>query len=143
MTSLWGMTPRQSIEAECARRGRAEVVGGCVELLRGRQSDEQLLLALGGPPARHYLTGATPPDYWLRVWATRGLLWAWSDEASPALRTALADEHWRVREMALKVVARHLVGDVLPAVQELRSDPGKRVRAAAERAVVRMIASRA
>lgn len=138
MTSLWGMTPRQSIEAECARRGRAEVVAGCVELLRGRPSDEQLLLALGGPPARHHLSGAMPPDYWLRVWATRGLLWAWSDEAAPALETALADDHWRVREMALKVVARHLLGDALPAVQALRSDASARVRAVADRAVVRL-----
>jgi hypothetical protein len=60
--------------------------------------------------------------------AIRGLLWAWDSAVSIALR----DESWRVREMAAKV-ARHLVGDALPAVVELRDDPVPRVRAAAQR----------
>jgi hypothetical protein len=37
--------------------------------------------------------------------------------------------------MAVKVVARHVLGDALPAVAELRDDPVPRVRAAAGRAV--------
>lgn len=41
--------------------------------------------------------------------------------------------------MAAKVVARHLLGDALPVVAELRDDPLARVRAAASRAVVRLI----
>jgi hypothetical protein len=73
--------------------------------------------------------------YWLRVWGTRGLLWAWDGNAVDALHGALSDPAWRVREMAAKVVARHLVGDLLSAVAELRDDPVPRVQAAASRAV--------
>jgi hypothetical protein len=50
----------------------------------------------------------------------------------------MSDEAWRVREMAAKVTARHLVGDALPEVLALRDDPVPRVRAAAERAVARI-----
>jgi HEAT repeat protein len=78
------------------------------------------------------------PPYWHRVWAARGLLWAWDGTALPALREALRDDAWRVREMAAKVVARNLVGDALPDVEPLRRDPVPRVRAAAARAVVRL-----
>jgi hypothetical protein len=53
----------------------------------------------------------------------------------------MADEAWRVREMAAKVVARHRVGDAFAAVSRLRSDQVPRVRAAAERAVVTLTAS--
>lgn len=45
--------------------------------------------------------------------------------------------------MAAKVVARHKLGDALPAVSGLRSDPVPRVRAAAERAVAALTAARA
>jgi HEAT repeat protein len=54
---------------------------------------------------------------------------------------ALADEHWRVREMAAKVVARHRIGAALDRVAELRDDPVPRVRAAAERAIVKITAA--
>lgn len=54
------------------------------------------------------------------------------------MRTALRDEAWRVREMAAKVVARHLVGGLLADVLPLRDDPVPRVRVAAARAVVRI-----
>jgi len=133
--SYWGVTPRQSVEAECERRGKDAVVAGCIELLMGRATDDALVAALGGPPASEGSAGV-PQPYWLRVWAARGLLWAWDDAALPALTRALADENWRVREMAAKVVARHLLGDALPAVVELRADPVQRVRAAASRAVL-------
>jgi HEAT repeat protein len=48
---------------------------------------------------------------------------------------ALADEAWRVREMAAKVVARRRLGDALTAVAALQQDPVPRVRAAAARAL--------
>jgi hypothetical protein len=38
--SFWGLTPRESIEMECARRGTAEVLTGCVELLGRQGADE-------------------------------------------------------------------------------------------------------
>jgi HEAT repeat protein len=137
--SHWGMTPRQSIEQECARRGKAEVVAGCIELLSGREADAELIIALGGPPGRAVVAGDQAwPDYWLRVWAARGLLWAWDDQALACLEAALDDDAWRVREMALKVVARHRLSDVVVKVADLREDPVARVRAAAQRALVRL-----
>ncbi len=88
------------------------------------------------------LTERPANRYWLRVWALRGLLWAWDDRALPALLDALADEHWRPREMAAKVAARHLQGDALPALVELAArDPVRRVRAAASRAVALLTAA--
>jgi HEAT repeat protein len=73
--------------------------------------------------------------YWLRVWGARGLLWAYDDTAEAALLAALSDDAWRVREMAAKVVARHLVGEAMPALAQLVHDPVARVRDAATRAV--------
>jgi HEAT repeat protein len=140
--SSWGKTPRESIEQECARRGKDAVVAGCMDLLGGGDADAELVLALGGPHARWVVTGESPGDsYWLRVWAARGLLWAWDDVASESVEAALSDEAWRVREMALKVVARHQLDDPLLRVVELQEDPVPRVRAAASRALMRISAS--
>ena len=132
-------SPRLSIEAECQRRGRGAVVAGCVTLLAGGDVDSRLVFALGGPPAALVLGGDSPEQrYWLRVWGARGLLWAWLPGGLPGLRTALADPHWRVREMAAKVVARHLVEEVFEEVAALRVDDVPRVRMAAERALRRL-----
>jgi HEAT repeats len=129
----------------CARRGTAQVVAGCVALLRGGDADDELILALGcgngtiviydGPKQRN--------QYWRRVWGARGLLYAWADDqgAEDALITALTDEHWRVREMAAKVIARRRLGAALGPVTALREDPVPRVRAAAERATVILTAA--
>jgi HEAT repeat protein len=140
--SSWGQTPRQSIEDECERRGKAAVVAGCIGLLEGRNADPELIVALGGPPA-YWAESGEPggPPYWLRVWAARGLLWVWDDQALPSVISALSDDAWRVREMAAKVVARHRLGDALPNVTDLRHDPIPRVRKAASRAVVRLTES--
>lgn len=133
---MWALTPQQSIERECARRGRADLVDGCVRLIVGQDVDPALLLALGGPAAEKFLDGEEHADtYWLRVWGVRGLLWAGDLSQLDAVRTALADESWRVRELAAKVVARHLMDAALDRVVALRDDPVARVRAAATRAV--------
>jgi HEAT repeats len=158
-------TPRQNIEAECARRGREAVIAGCVALLAGAHpaddhppadrvhpthpvypadlADDALVRALGGRAAQRVLEGRDQ-EYWLRVWAARGLLWAWQDTPATlqALTTATRDESWRVREMAAKVVARNLVGDALPEVSNLLDDAVPRVRAAASRAVVALTQGR-
>jgi HEAT repeat protein len=95
------------------------------------------MLALGGPAAEGVLIGREGGrgGYWPRVWAARGLLHVWDDMATPAIIKATADESWRVREMAAKVIARHGVGDALDSVVRLRDDPVARVRAAALGAV--------
>jgi HEAT repeat protein len=144
VTAQSELTPRARIEAECARRGRSAVVDDCIALLNG-EVEERLILSLTGPAAaRKYFDGREHDDlYWFRVWALRGLLWAWDARATPQLRAAMSDEAWRVREMAAKVTARHGVGDALPEVLALRDDPVPRVRAAAERAVARITQAQA
>ncbi len=118
------------------------MVSGCVDMLEGRYTDDSLSLALGGPAARYVLDGHEGP-YWFRVWAARGLLYAWDDSAAPAVIEATSDEAWRVREMAAKVIARRRLGDGTEAVARLREDPVARVRAAGERALVVLTEARA
>ena len=143
--SGWDLTPRQSVELECARRGRGPVIAGCVALLRRQDVDDNLIMALGGLGARIVLDDGPRQrnQYWRRVWGARGLLHAFDEPATEAIIEALGDEHWRVREMAAKVVARHKVGAALSAVAELRDDPVPRVRSAAGRAVVILTAAQA
>ena len=139
--SLWGMTPGESVEAECGRRGTAAVVAGCVALLDQRRVDDALVFALGGPAASSILGGGQ--QYWLRVWAARALLYTWDETARPAVVAALADEAWRVREMAAKVAARRLLGEAVEALAGLGDDPVPRVRRAAERATAILTAASA
>lgn len=137
--SHWGMAPRQSVERESARRGERAVVSGCIAMLRGRPVDDELILALGGPPADWVRTGGQPgPDYWLRVWAARGLLYAWHGSARSAIRSALEDDAWRVREMALRVVAERELHEARAVVEAMCTDPSARVRAAADKALLRL-----
>jgi hypothetical protein len=137
------MTPRENVTAECRRRGLEAVVAGCVDLLDGDGSDEGLIVALGGQAAPYVLSGREggASGYWPRVWAARGLLYAWADAAAPAIIRATSDDAWRVREMAAKVIARHRVADALDAIVALRHDPVPRVRAAASRAVMTLTAT--
>jgi HEAT repeats len=141
--SGWELTPSQSIQIECARRGRDQVVVGCVALLRRQEVDDNLVIALGGPMSEIVLNDGPRQvnQYWRRVWGARGLLHCYGDQAEQAVIEALADEHWRVREMAAKVVARYQVGAAFDAVAGLRDDPVPRVRAAAERAMARLTAT--
>lgn len=114
-------------------------MAGCVALLQGSSVDADLIYVLGGPPARWAIDGGeSGPDYWLRVWAARGLLYAYDASAGPAVVNALSDEHWRVREAAAKVCARHRIDLALPALVALTADPRLRVRAAVERALIRV-----
>jgi hypothetical protein len=138
------LTPAQRIAAECARRGKAAFIAGCVALLDGRPGDvdDDLILALGGEHGRSVLDGwnGGKTGYWPRVWAARGLLHTWDDAATDAIIRATSDDAWRVRELAAKVIARHRVGDALDAVAALRGDAVPRVRAAAERSLIRLTA---
>jgi HEAT repeat protein len=116
-----------------------------MDLLTAGEVDDALVLALGGAPAEYVLSGGEGGrhGYWPRVWAARGLLYAWEDRAAGAVTAATLDEHWRVREMAAKVIARHRVGDALDAVARLQEDQVPRVAQAAARAVARITASEA
>lgn len=131
--------PRERAEAECARRGKDAFTSGCMELLSGLKADADLIFALGGGPARWAVEGGEPgPDYWLRVWGARGLLWVWDDKALPLILDALRDDAWRVREMAVKVAVRHRLTAAAPVIADLRTDENVRVRTAAERAARRL-----
>lgn len=127
--------PRDRIGRLRAHRGERAVVAGCIELLAGRDADGELVSALGGRHANRVLDH-TPSAYWGRVWGARGLLYVWGDVAIPALRAAVGDEHWRVREMVAKVVAKRRIDELAGDVATLRGDQVGRVRAAAERALV-------
>ena len=120
------MTPALTLSAMCARRGRAQVVAGCVTLIRGDYSDEPFIRELGGDGAAYILAGHARVDgrYWFRTWGARGLLYVWDDSALPAVVEATSDEHWRVREMAAKVVARHQVDDALSGGRTAPRRPG-------------------
>jgi hypothetical protein len=72
-------------------------------------------------------------EYFLRVWPLRAFLYAWDPRAEQAVVAALADEHWRVREMAAKVAALRQIGAAAGPASALLSDPVPRVRAAAAR----------
>jgi HEAT repeat protein len=133
--------PRARVLAECAKRGQDAVVTGCASLLTGGPADVPLIMVLGGPGAEWALELPEERDHWFRIWAARGLLWAYDPAARPAVLAGLRDEQWRVREMCAKVVARHLVGDALSAVLTLRDDQVPRVRTAADRAVRQLTAA--
>jgi hypothetical protein len=98
------------------------------------------LFVIGGPTARNILEGREGGvgGYWPRVWALRALLYAWDDSAASVVVGAVTDESWRVREMAAKVVARRGLDEGLESMVVLADDPVPRVRAAAQRARVRL-----
>jgi hypothetical protein len=121
--------------------GRDEVVGWCADLLAGRvaHDDPDLppLAWLGGRATR-WLLGLDGDQlqtslYWVRVWGARGLLHCYQTSAAADVVTALGDEHWRVREMAAKVVAGWEVGEAADGLVPLLGDEVPRVRAAAAR----------
>lgn len=72
-------------------------------------------------------------DYWVRVWATRTLLYVWDEAAAPDLVAGLADPAWRVREMCAKVCVRWEVAPAADPAAGLVDDDVPRVRAAALR----------
>jgi hypothetical protein len=133
-----GPSPRDRILKECGRIGDEAAVRHCVDILEGRDVNADFLVVLGGEPAKLVLGGAEGGlnGYWPRVWALRGLLHVWNDQATNALLDATSDESWRAREMATKVVSRHRVDAALGDMLRLRSDPNHRVCAGAERALV-------
>jgi hypothetical protein len=135
-------TPAQRVGAACDRWGEGEVVRRCAAQLVadpaapvGDQLD--LAVVLGGLRDPDFLAGGRPPGnaYWARVWAARALRYAWVDSAAPAVVAALDDDHWRVREMAAKVVGQRELADAADRLAQLLDDDTPRVRAAAARAL--------
>jgi HEAT repeat protein len=135
------MSPRERIEKASRVYGGESVALWCAELLSGQVShdaeDRPSITWLGGAHAeallRYEQLGVH--EYWPRVWAARGLLYAWSPRAVPAVISALEDSAWRVREMALKVIRRREIGEAADAAASLAGDEVTRVRVAALRAL--------
>jgi hypothetical protein len=136
------VTPAERVGAACDRWGDVAVVGRCAALLVGGPAAPtgdllELAMTLGGVRDRDFLAGGRPPGnaYWARVWAARALRYVWADSAAPAVVAALDDDHWRVREMAAKVVRDRELGEAADELAGLLSDGTPRVRAAAARAL--------
>jgi hypothetical protein len=125
-------TPRRRVTLAAERDGTLAFVRKCLEVLDGTRTDAELLWVLGGDSAPGVLAGrwGGPDGYWPRTWALRAFLYVWDPQAEPAVVAACSDEHWRVREMAAKVMATRrptslaseealarLLGDAVPRVQ--------------------------
>ena len=134
-------TPRSRIESLCRVHGAPEVADACIRLIAGHDLDPLMRAVFGDAHTDAWL-GNEVNAHWLRVWGVRSLLWNWDERASSTLQSALSDEAWRVREMAAKVVSRHLVDPALPFVVDLRGNPVARVRQADERALIRLTTER-
>jgi hypothetical protein len=134
-------SPRLRVEAACQQLGRDDFISRCVAMLAGGEEEPDFLVAIGGAPALYLLSQGIPRDqrYWLRVWATRGMLWAGRPTDGEVLRTGLEDASWRVREMTCKVIARHYVDELLDEMIALEVDPVIRVQTAAARAARRIV----
>jgi hypothetical protein len=140
IATRWGKTPRESVEDECRRVGTKLLVSRCVDILRDGDVDEDTLRALAGPGAEQILQGREggTSGYWPRVWAMRGFLYAWDESAVDVVIAGAEDESWRVREMSAKVIARHQLVEAFETMESLKDDEIARVRAAAERALMRL-----
>ena len=99
--------------------GVRATVGVCLDLLGGADRLGHLseLAYLTGLPFAAGSATLDPgrwPDYWVRTWGARGLLYVWTDDAAPGVVSGLGDEHWRPAEMCLKVATKHEIGEAGP-----------------------------
>ncbi|HEY0830890.1 MAG TPA: HEAT repeat domain-containing protein [Candidatus Dormibacteraeota bacterium] len=140
-----GKSPRQRVLLLAMRIGEHAVADWCAELLNGmvRYDDpgRPSIQWLGGRHAAVEYGGddeARRKDYWPRVWAAPGLLYAWDAAAGPAIVASLHDKAWRVREMSAKVVRLRAIAQAEPILSRLLDDPVARVRAAAEAALAEL-----
>ena len=143
MSSIWGMTPRQSIEGARSRLGERYLALECKSVLEGKELTPDLGYILSGPASLSVFEGREGgiDGRWPKVWALRALLYAWDEEVAPAVVVQLDDESWRVQEMALKVVRRRQIDEALEKVAALRQSENARVRSAAQRALTALSAS--
>ncbi|GAA4070931.1 hypothetical protein GCM10022248_44150 [Nonomuraea soli] len=118
--------------------GEARVAAWCADLLvlavGYDDPGEPPLVWIGGAPAVDGL-GVGWKEHWPRVWGARGLLYAWTPAAAPAVVRGLEDTSWRVREMCAKVARLRELGEAADVLAGLVGDEVPRVRAAALRAL--------
>ena len=150
VTSRWADSPRTSIARYCNLVGEHALITSLIGLLNGDELSADLGEVLAGPASRTVLAGGEgvlaggeggPAGYWARVWALRGLLYVFEERAVPSVVAATTDPAWRVREMALKVIARHRLDEALEAAARCQVDDVARVRAGAARALARLVSA--
>lgn len=113
----------------------------CVRLYRtmdGVRSPSCGSTLAGRKGPRWVARGFGVQGYLIRTWALRAMLYGWDVSATTTLIYALKDEHWRPREMALKVIAKRMADSDVDAMARLSDAPEPRVRAAAKRALQRL-----
>jgi hypothetical protein len=136
-------SPRERVLLLALRVGERAVAIWCAELLSGavEAGDPRRppIAWLGGRHAAARLAhggfAGTAHEYWPRVWAARGLMYAWDVGAEEAVLAGLRDPAWRVREMAAKVARKHRVAEAEPILSHLLDDAVPRVRVGAESAL--------
>ncbi len=135
MAGPLGESPREAVAALVDARGEDWVIDRCVDVLRKGEIDGEFLVGLSGRHAESVLQGREGgvEGYWPRVWALRALLYTWQERASSAVTHSLADESWRVREMALRVLLRRDAVVTSARGEILARDPVARVREALAR----------
>ena len=143
VTSRWLDSPRTSITRFGAVVGEDSLVQALISLLEGEELTAELGEVLAGPASHTVLEGREggPSGYWARVWALRGLLYVFNERATDHVVAATSDPAWRVREMALKVIAARRLDDGLEAAARCQDDDVARVRAAASRALARLVSA--
>lgn len=123
------LTPAENARHAVDLFGRDVVIDWCEALLSGAATDDDPRY-----PDIAWLKGNIGwPAHWSRVWGARGLLHIGPPARPMLVIDALADDAWRVREMALKVIARHELDDPTGRVAERLEDPVERVRQQAMR----------
>lgn len=133
--------PRVLIGLAVQRWGERGLMDRCVRLYREMSwgAEPELMSYLAGRKGTKWVElGFGVQSYFVRTWALRAMLYGWDESASPTVIKALDDEHWRPREMALKVIARRLTAGDVAAVERLSEDPVPRVRVAALRALTQL-----
>ncbi len=136
-----GAHPSVLVGLAVQRWGERGLIDRCVRLYREMDwgDEPELMSYVGGRAGPRWVQlGFGTQAYFVRTWALRAMLYAWDESAASTVIEALGDEHWRPREMALKVVARRLVDGDVEAVARLQDDPVPRVRSAARRTLERL-----
>lgn len=128
-----GSTPRVLVASACEVFGTEEVRDWCAGLAVGA-----VAVDAADRPHIGWLGGTTGwPEHWARAWGARGLLHLGPPVDEAVLRAMLGDPQWRVRESALKVVARWRLDPGEAVLLGLTDDPVERVRVQAWRALGR------
>ncbi|HEU4750141.1 MAG TPA: HEAT repeat domain-containing protein [Acidimicrobiia bacterium] len=143
-----GWTPATGTRNLIERDGLNQAVKELTRLLAGEITGSDLchepwrsvLLSIGDGHAERLMNDPSGARlaYWPRSWAARALAYAGDPAAAPALLSALADPHWRVRMTAIQTLGRLEVEGVTDELVAALADEHPRVRAAAAVALRRL-----